>query len=111
MENFQEGSNVQKETSDYHLSGNKDDFISEGIDLKEGRSSSPGTIRLLSSETDELFAGASKPDQIPIHGCNGDVYVEQERLVLTSFSDCLKKIILGNMKGKILCLILLSNYY
>lgn len=109
MENFQKGSNVQKETSDDHLSGNKDDFISEGIDLKEGRSSSPETIRLY-GETDEL-SGTSKSDWIPIHGCNGDVYVEQERLVLTIFSDCLKKIILGNLKGKILCLIILNNYY
>ncbi|XP_024036841.1 protein tesmin/TSO1-like CXC 6 [Citrus clementina] len=98
VENFQKGSNVQKETSDDHLSGNKDDFISEGIDLKEGRSSSPETIRLY-SETDEL-SGTSKSDWIPIHGCNGDVHVEQERLVLTIFSDCLKKIILGNLKGK-----------
>ncbi|KAL5822848.1 hypothetical protein ACOSQ4_020748 [Xanthoceras sorbifolium] len=104
---WQEESHVQKKAPDDHFRGNRpdtintDNFLSGDIDIKEGQASSPRTIALMYSEKDKLFMGASNPTKILNHGCNADVYAGQERHVLTSFRDYLRKFIaVGDMKDQ-----------
>lgn len=73
---------------------------------------SPGTLALMCDERDTMFMGASPANGLAGHGCNtsshvpdksaSEVYVEQEKIVLTKFRDCLNKLItLGEIKGKL----------
>ena len=79
---------------------------------------SPGTLALMCDEKDTMFTGAALAHGLAGHGCNtsshmldksvSEVYIEQERIVLTKFRDCLNKLITpGEIKGKLgsFCLI------
>lgn len=112
MENCKGGLDVQKALSDDHLSENQvditgaDDSICGGDDAQIGRPVSPGPLTLMCDEKDALLMQAASPNRVLIHSCNADLYVEQERLVLASFQDCLNRLIYhGNLKGKILHLV------
>ncbi|KAK9281736.1 hypothetical protein L1049_004640 [Liquidambar formosana] len=105
MENCKGGLDVQKALSDDHLSENQvditgaDDSICGGDDAQIGRSVSPGPLTLMCDEKDALLMQAASPYRVLIHSCNADLYVEQERLVLASFQDCLNRLIYhGNLK-------------
>lgn len=85
----------------------------DGTCLSSGRPMSPGTQALLCDERDTMFMDSASPKGLISHGCNNKssqlchgmtpVYAEQERVVLTSFRDCLKRLItLGEIKGNCL---------
>ncbi|KAJ9702339.1 hypothetical protein PVL29_004194 [Vitis rotundifolia] len=99
---------VQKPLPDACLSENQVERVQtdelDQADVQNGRLMSPGTLALMCDEQDSIFMARGSPDgvvgssQIPTvkssHGqaCT-EVYVEQERLVLTKFWDFLNRLI------------------
>jgi hypothetical protein len=67
----------------------------------DGCPMSPSTLALMCDEEDPMFMESSRgPALIPAHTSNlafaentSEVYAEQERLVLTEFKECLRKLI------------------
>ncbi|KAF8400814.1 hypothetical protein HHK36_014116 [Tetracentron sinense] len=112
----QDRPDVQKAVAADCSSGNQadksgtDDSGSDGADMQKGRPMSPGTLALMCDEQDTMFMATASPNGVMNHGCNtslrlpngqgmSEVYAEQERLVLTSFRDCLNSLITrGRMK-------------
>ncbi|OVA20322.1 CRC domain [Macleaya cordata] len=108
-EDIQKEQDVQKAVADDRSSGNQadktgiDDSGSDGTDVqKGGRPMSPGTLALMCDEQDTMFMAAASPSGATLHSHNTplpygqdmtEVYAEQERLVLTGFRDCLRRII------------------
>ncbi|KAK9130908.1 hypothetical protein Sjap_011395 [Stephania japonica] len=99
-----------KAVADDRSSGNQADKISEedsgsdGADPQKGRPMSPGTLALMCDEQDTMFMANASPNgaldqvrdaplQLPYGHGMSEVYAEQERLVLTGFRDCLRRII------------------
>lgn len=89
-----------------------DNSNSDSSDITKARPMSPGTLALMCDERDTMFMGAGLADGSAGHDCNtsshmpdksvSEVYIEQERIVLTKFRDCLNKLItLGEIKGKL----------
>ncbi|XAR67014.1 hypothetical protein NMG60_11013423 [Bertholletia excelsa] len=84
----------------------------DGVDAMKGRPMSPGTLALMCDEQDTMFMAAASPkglrdigcntaSQLPHGQCKTKIYAEQERVVLTKFRDCLKRLItLGEIKEK-----------
>ncbi|KAF7153972.1 hypothetical protein RHSIM_Rhsim01G0100700 [Rhododendron simsii] len=81
----------------------------DGAYLSSGRPMSPGTRALLCDERDTMFMDSASPKCLMNHGCDNKssqlrhgmtaVYAEQERVILTNFRDCLKRLItLGELK-------------
>lgn len=92
-----------------------DSSNSNSSDMTRARPMSPGTLALMCDEQDTMFMGAGLADGSAAHDCNtsshvpdrslSEVYIEQERIVLTKFRDCLNKLItLGEIKGKLVSL-------
>ncbi|CAK9174587.1 unnamed protein product [Ilex paraguariensis] len=80
----------------------EDDPISGEAETEKRRPMSPGTLALMCDEKDMFFMPDASSDGILNHGCNSNVYVEQERLVLAKFCDCLHTLIThGNIKEAI----------
>ncbi|KGN66810.1 protein tesmin/TSO1-like CXC 5 [Cucumis sativus] len=86
-----------------------DSSNSNSSDMTRARPMSPGTLALMCDEQDTMFMGAGLADGSAAHDCNtsshvpdrslSEVYIEQERIVLTKFRDCLNKLItLGEIK-------------
>ncbi|KAK2654797.1 hypothetical protein Ddye_014653 [Dipteronia dyeriana] len=97
-ENWHEESHVQKKAPDDHLS---DNFLSGDIGINDGQASFLRTISLMYNEKNELFMRSSNSTQILNHVCIADGYAGQERHILASFRDYLKKlIVLGNLEGQ-----------
>lgn len=70
---------------------------------KGGKPISPGTLVLMCNEKDMIFMAsqASAADPSSSNNRTSEVYVEQERGVLTKFRDYLLKLVTyGQMKGK-----------
>ncbi|RZC50309.1 hypothetical protein C5167_018737 [Papaver somniferum] len=99
---------TQKPLADDHLRENQadkvipDDSGLDGIDLQKERPMSPATLALMCDEKDAMFIAQASPGGAGLQGCNkpvpygqdmSEVYAEQERLVLTGFRDCLRRII------------------
>uniref|UniRef100_A0A5B7C2L3 CRC domain-containing protein n=1 Tax=Davidia involucrata TaxID=16924 RepID=A0A5B7C2L3_DAVIN len=106
-EKCQEAPEVQKAMQNDHLNGDqvditgKNDPRSGAADVQKERPLSPGTLTLMCDEKDTLFMLDTSSDRILNHGYNTDVYVEQERLVLATFRDCLNRLITrGNIKAR-----------
>ncbi|XVE54252.1 hypothetical protein DITRI_Ditri03aG0065300 [Diplodiscus trichospermus] len=88
-----------------------EDSSSDGADMPKGRPMSPGTLALMCDEQDTMFMAAASPSGIMGHSCSTysqlpygqdmtEIYVEQERIVLTKFRDCLNRLItFGEIKG------------
>jgi len=72
-------------------------------DQKSNRPMSPGTLALMCDEQDTMFTTSqhAAPQQTVADNQNqSELYVEQERVVLTEFRDCLRKLVTcGRMKG------------
>ena len=105
---------AQKAVADESLSGiqtEKPGQDESGSDGSKGRPMSPGTLALMCDEQDTVFIDSGS-NILRDHGSdtyghlpNGQVitetYAEQEKIVLTTFRDCLNKLItLGELKGK-----------
>ncbi|KAK1377609.1 CRC domain-containing protein [Heracleum sosnowskyi] len=83
---------------------------SDGADVSNGRPMSPGTLALMCDEQDTVFAasqsgvighGDNTSSQLPQGEGLTETYVEQERIILTKFRDCLNKLItLGQIKER-----------
>ncbi|GAA0141306.1 hypothetical protein LIER_02480 [Lithospermum erythrorhizon] len=85
---------------------------SDDADLSKSRPMSPGTLALMCDEQDTMFAAAPAQNGPRIQGRNtasptlpsqgpSEIYVEQERIILTKFRDCLNRLItLGEIKEK-----------
>lgn len=118
---------VQKPLPDACLSENQVERVQtdelDQADVQNGRLMSPGTLALMCDEQDSIFMVRGSPDgvvgssQIPTvkssHGqaCT-EVYVEQERLVLTKFWDFLNRLITcGSIKGNVYFSYETLNYY
>lgn len=110
-------SDAQKPGADESLSGVQADKPgldmqgSEVTDASKVRPMSPGTLALMCDEHNTVFID-STTNGIRDHG-DGQVitetYAEQEKTVLTTFRDCLNKLItFGELKGKFLDF---HNYY
>ncbi|KAJ9551299.1 hypothetical protein OSB04_015344 [Centaurea solstitialis] len=105
---------AQKSVADESLSGIQPEKPSQdesGSDGSKGRPMSPGTLALMCDEQDTVFINSgsniSHDHGSDTHGHlpNGQVitetYAEQEKIILTTFRDCLNKLItLGELKGK-----------
>ncbi|XP_043687231.1 protein tesmin/TSO1-like CXC 5 isoform X2 [Telopea speciosissima] len=105
----QEEPDVEKVMFDDRSSGNQpekmgtDDSGSDGAVAQNGRPMSPGTLALMCDEQDTMFMAAPSPNGTMCHGRKtslrwpygqdtSEIYVEQEKLVLTAFRDYLRKI-------------------
>ncbi|KAL0315649.1 UNVERIFIED_CONTAM: protein tesmin/TSO1-like CXC 5 [Sesamum radiatum] len=83
---------------------------SDGADVSKGRPMSPSTLALMCDEADTIFTTTASigsvvhnndSSQLPDEQGLTEAYVEQERIVLTKFRDCLNRLItLGEIKGK-----------
>ncbi|KAF9616478.1 hypothetical protein IFM89_029775 [Coptis chinensis] len=108
-EDSQKNQDFQKSAAD-GSSGNQverttaDDSGSNGADAQNGRPMSPGTLALMCDEQDSMFmansstdgalgSGQNRPPELPDGQDMTEVYMEQERLVLTAFRDCIRQII------------------
>lgn len=107
VDNSHEGLVDQKAKPNYNLRGKHVDAISEDdpsssvADKQNGWPVSPETLALMCEEQDALFTPDASSDRILNHGCNTDVYAEQEMLVLVKFRDYLNKLIIrGSIRGK-----------
>lgn len=80
-------------------------------DALEKRPMSPGTLALMCDEQDTMFLAVPSPNGLMGTGVSNSlsskgervtkVYMEQERLVLTTVRDCLNKLItVGEIKGQ-----------
>ncbi|KAL2321277.1 hypothetical protein Fmac_030246 [Flemingia macrophylla] len=109
LPNQKEG-HVEKTVTDDCLSANQTDKISpensssDGTDVPKGRPMSPGTLALMCDEQDTMFMTAASPvgpmahtrntsSQFPYGQGMTEIYVEQERIVLTKFRDFLNRVI------------------
>nr|XP_043628754.1 protein tesmin/TSO1-like CXC 5 [Erigeron canadensis] len=114
-EEIPKASDAQKTVPDESLNGvqgdkpGPDESGSDGADGSRSRPMSPGTLALMCDEHDNVFTNSasngSKDHGADIDGHlpNGKViteaYAEQEKTVLTTFRDCLNKLItLGELK-------------
>ncbi|PIA42658.1 hypothetical protein AQUCO_02000243v1 [Aquilegia coerulea] len=83
-----------------------DEQGSDGSDVPKERPMSPGTLALMCDEQDTMFTangstdgglggggGQNRPPKLPYGKDMSDIYMEQERLVLTKFRDCIRQII------------------
>ncbi|OUZ99985.1 CRC domain [Macleaya cordata] len=109
---------AQKAMADDRSSGNQadkmgmDDTGSDGSDMQKRRPMSPGTLALMCDEQDTMFMARASPNgglghgrDSPLHLPYGqgmtEVYAEQERLVLTTFRDSLRRLVTsGTIKEK-----------
>ncbi|KAJ4951400.1 hypothetical protein NE237_028232 [Protea cynaroides] len=99
----------EKVVVDDRTSGNEankmhtDDSGSDGANIENGRSLSPGTLALMCDEQDTMFTSAPSPNGTMCHGRKtsvrwprgqgmSEIYMGQEKLVLTKFRDYLWKI-------------------
>ncbi|KAJ6830715.1 protein tesmin/TSO1-like CXC 5 isoform X1 [Iris pallida] len=109
MDEIQKEPDVQKVSADDRSSGNCADKTSteeSGSDCthgqKGGRPMSPGTLALMCDEQDTIFMSSRNPSasqRLPDNQSIPEVYVEQERSVLTAFRDSLVKLInVGRMR-------------
>ncbi|KAL0345228.1 UNVERIFIED_CONTAM: protein tesmin/TSO1-like CXC 5 [Sesamum radiatum] len=89
---------------------NPEESGSDGADVSKGRPMSPSTLALMCDEADTIFTTTASigsmvhnnvSSQLPDEQGLTEAYVEQERIVLTKFRDCLNRLItLGEIKGK-----------
>lgn len=118
-EDRQRDQEVQKAVADDQPIGNKadktsvDDSGSDGVDVQEERPMSPGTLALMCDEPYTMFTGnestdgvlgggQNRPHQLQLDQDMSEVYVEQERVILSALRDCLRRIITcGRIKGKL----------
>eukprot|EP01018_Ginkgo_biloba_P001169 Gb_31187 [translate_table: standard] len=76
-----------------------DDTESDGVaDTRKRRAMSPGTLALMCDEQDTLFMASASPSGVPYsrgpyNHRTMQIYAEQERVVLTEFRDCLRRLI------------------
>ncbi|KAF5187970.1 tesmin/TSO1-like CXC [Thalictrum thalictroides] len=82
-----------------------DEQGSDGSDVPKERPMSPGTLALMCDEQDTMFTangstdgglgggGQNRPPKVPYGKDMSELYMEQERLVLTGFRDCIRRII------------------
>lgn len=107
---------AERSVIDDHSSANQtekvipDESSSDGADVSNGRPMSPGTLALMCDEQDTVFAasqsavigrGDNTSSQLPQGEGVTETYVEQERIILTKFRDCLNKLItLGQIKER-----------
>ncbi|XP_011078441.1 protein tesmin/TSO1-like CXC 5 [Sesamum indicum] len=87
---------------------NPDESGSDGADVSKGRPMSPSTLALMCDEADTIFSTTASigsvvhsnvSSQLPDEQGLTEAYVEQERIVLTKFRDCLNRLItLGEIK-------------
>ncbi|CAI0390044.1 unnamed protein product [Linum tenue] len=97
-------------------SGPDNGSTSDDVDASKLRPMSPGTLALMCDEEDTMFMAASSPNGLTGHGGitalqspdNGqgvttESYVEQERVVLTKFRDCLQNLIMLGEEKEIVC--------
>lgn len=72
-------------------------------DHKSNRPMSPGTLALMCDEQDTMFTtsqNAVAQQTVAVNQNQSELYAEQERVVLTEFRDCLRKLVtFGRMKG------------
>ncbi|XP_038700945.1 protein tesmin/TSO1-like CXC 5 isoform X1 [Tripterygium wilfordii] len=117
-----EGHGVHKTLPENRLSGDqaaRDKCSNGGADegdLQNKRPMSPGTLALMCDEPDTIFTRAASPTTVAEHCQNktqklynghesSEVYVEQERLILTRFRDVLHRLItFGSIKDWSLCI-------
>lgn len=109
-EDSQRDQEVQKAAVDDQPIGNKadktsvDDSGSDGVDVQEERPMSPGTLALMCDEPYTMFTGnestdgvlgggQNRPHQLQLDQGMSEVYVEQERVILSALRDCLRRII------------------
>ncbi|KAK9100949.1 hypothetical protein Scep_024379 [Stephania cephalantha] len=110
-EDNHKSNDAPKAVADDRSSGNQADKMSaedsgsDGADPQKGRRPmSPGTLALMCDEQDSMFMANASPNgaldqvrdaplQLPYGHGMSEVYAEQERLVLTGFRDCLRRII------------------
>ncbi|XP_050124041.1 protein tesmin/TSO1-like CXC 5 isoform X2 [Malus sylvestris] len=87
---------------------------SNGGDVQDSRPMSPGTLALMCDEQDKMFMEAGLPNgagtdnpSMPQKSTQDigftEVYVEQERLVLTGFRDCLNHLITRGSIKETMC--------
>lgn len=73
-------------------------------DQKSNRPMSPGTLALMCDEQDTMFTttqNAVAQQTVTVNQNQSELYAEQERVVLTEFRDCLRKLVTcGRMKGE-----------
>ncbi|KAK4391676.1 protein tesmin/TSO1-like CXC 5 [Sesamum angolense] len=89
---------------------NPEESGSDGADVSKGRPMSPSTLALMCDEANTIFTTTASigsvahnnvSSQLPDEQGLTEAYVEQERIVLTKFRDCLNRLItLGEIKGK-----------
>lgn len=105
-------SDAQKAVADEPLSGiqpEKPGLDESGSDGPKGRPMSPGTLALMCDEQDTVFInsgsnilrdhGSDTYGHLPNSQVITETYAEQEKIVLTTFRDCLNKLItLGELK-------------
>ncbi|CAI9100357.1 OLC1v1037338C1 [Oldenlandia corymbosa var. corymbosa] len=88
-----------------------EESASDGADVTKGRPMSPGTLALMCDEQDTMFAGVASPtgvadqgnisSQLPPGEGVTETLAAQERIVLSTFRDCLQNLIqFGEIKGK-----------
>lgn len=75
-------------------------FKPANVNGQKGMVSSPGADALVCENRVAMLEGAASPDKNLNQGHNVNVYMEQERLVLTNFRDFLKKIISCGKHGR-----------
>ncbi|KAG5559328.1 hypothetical protein RHGRI_009015 [Rhododendron griersonianum] len=114
---IQKDSEIEKAVADDCSSGNRVEKISpsestsDGADVLTGRPMSPRTQALWCDEQDTFMAAASPKglmgsdpntsSHLPHGKGMTEVYVEQERVILTKFRDCLNRLItFGEIKGE-----------
>lgn len=89
---------------------------SDSVDIQNDREMSPGTLELMCDEQDTMFmevrsptgvAGCEKETTMNSSNMQGfaEVYAEQERLILTTFLNCLNRLITsGSIQSQVLLL-------
>lgn len=123
---IQKDSEIEKAVADDCSSGNRVEKISpsestsDGADVLTGRPMSPRTQALWCDEQDTFMAAASPKglmgsdpntsSHLPHGKGMTEVYVEQERVILTKFRDCLNRLItFGEIKGGMVLSVLSRN--
>ncbi|XP_031488748.1 protein tesmin/TSO1-like CXC 5 [Nymphaea colorata] len=103
-----ESAEVSNESQPDKMGANKS--VSEDADVERSRPMSPGTLALMCDEQDTMLMASASPSGVP--GCSSrmasrfpcnsgvsELYMEQERCVLTELRDCLRRLItLGTMR-------------
>ncbi|KAG0553744.1 hypothetical protein M758_12G036500 [Ceratodon purpureus] len=93
---MKEDASVHNLTSTSATAANQAFEIADKEEASRGqRPMSPGTLALMCDEKDPLFTAPSSPS----HDLN-PLYVDQERVILSEFRDCLRRIVsLGNRRA------------